>query len=196
MKYLYFCIISTLYRKIDLTKMNKLYLFIYYSIVSHLPSRQTPIIGNLCNMLRVLCCKHIFAYTGQCINIEPNVYFGKGSTLKIGNFSGLGKNCRIQNFDISIGDYVMMAHDVQFIGGGHNYENTNLPMAKQATKGRSKLIIGDDVWIGARATILGNVQTIGRGAIIGAGSVVTKPIPDYAIVAGNPARIIKYRIIL
>ena len=58
---------------------------------------------------------------------------------------------------------------------------------------KSKLEIKDNVWIGARAIILGNVRTIGTGAIIGAGSVVTKPVPDYAIVAGNPARIIRYR---
>lgn len=114
--------------------------------------------------------------------------------LKIGNYSGLGKNCRIQNFDIVLGDYVMMAHDVQFIGGGHVYEDTSLPMAKQGVKDRSKLIIGNDVWIGARVTILGNVKEIGNGVIIGAGSVVTKPVPDYAIVAGNPARVIRYRV--
>lgn len=58
---------------------------------------------------------------------------------------------------------------------------------------KSKLEIKDNVWIGARAIILGNVRTIGTGAIIGAGSVVTKPVPDYTIVAGNPARIIRYR---
>ena len=52
--------------------------------------------------------------------------------------------------------------------------------------------IGNDVWIGARVTILPGVK-IGNGAIIGAGSVVTKDVPDFAIVGGNPARVIKYR---
>lgn len=66
-------------------------------------------------------------------------------------------------------------------------------MTQQGNMGRSSLVINDDVWIGARVIILGNVNSIGRGVIIGAGSVVTKPIPDYAIVGGNPARIIKYR---
>lgn len=87
----------------------------------------------------------------------------------------------------------MSAHDVQIIGGGHKYDSLNIPMGQQGNMPRSKLIIKDDVWIGARATILGNVGTIGTGSIIGAGSVVTKAVPDYAIVAGNPARIIKYR---
>lgn len=88
----------------------------------------------------------------------------------------------------------MMAHDVQFIGGGHGYADTNLPMVKQEVKKRSKLVIGNDVWIGARVTVLGNVKSIGHGVIIGAGSLVTKDVPDYAIMGGNPARVIKYRV--
>ena len=54
------------------------------------------------------------------------------------------------------------------------------------------VFIEDDVWVGTRAVILHGV-TIGRGSIVGAGSVVTKSVPPYAVVAGNPARIIKYR---
>ena len=53
--------------------------------------------------------------------------------------------------------------------------------------------ICDDVWIGNRIIILGNVKRIGTGTIIGAGAMVTKPVPDYSVVAGNPAKIIKYR---
>ena len=53
-------------------------------------------------------------------------------------------------------------------------------------------IIGNDVWVGANSVILPGVK-IGTGAIVGAGSVVTKDVPEYAIVVGNPARILKYR---
>lgn len=56
-----------------------------------------------------------------------------------------------------------------------------------------KLKIGNDVWIGQNALILGQVNKIGDGAVIGAGAVVTKDIPDYAVVAGVPAKVIKYR---
>lgn len=174
--------------------MNKFWLITYYLLAKHLPSNHTPIIGDLCNRIRRLCCKHVFKQTGKKVNIQPNVYFGNGATLVIGNYSGLGENCRIQQVDLSIGDYVMMAHDVQIIGGGHGYADTDKPMALQESKSRSSLVIGDDVWIGARVTILGNAKRIGKGAIIGAGSVVTKPVPDYAIVADNPAQVIKYRI--
>ena len=55
-----------------------------------------------------------------------------------------------------------------------------------------QIIIGNDVWIGAHATIMGGVK-IGNGAVIGAGAVVAKDVPPYAIVLGNPARVIKYR---
>jgi len=56
-----------------------------------------------------------------------------------------------------------------------------------------ELIIGNDVWIGRNAMILPSVSSIGDGAVIGAGAVVTKDVPDFAVLAGNPARIIKYR---
>jgi acetyltransferase-like isoleucine patch superfamily enzyme len=58
---------------------------------------------------------------------------------------------------------------------------------------RSHLVIGNDVWIGVRVTICPNVRSIGNGVVIGAGAVVTKPVPDYAVVGGNPARVIRYR---
>ena len=57
----------------------------------------------------------------------------------------------------------------------------------------AKLDIADDVWIGHNATILSSVHSIGRGAVVAAGAIVTKPVPPYAIVAGNPAKIIRFR---
>lgn len=165
----------------------------YYLLARYLPSKETPFVGHCCFRFRLWCCRSLFVSTGKNVNIQPRVYFGRGNTLSIGDYSGLGERCRIQNMDLTIGDYVMMAHDVQFIGGGHGYEDCCIPMLKQKSKGRSTLVIGNDVWIGARSTILGKVNTIGNGAIVAAGSVVTKLVPDYAIVGGNPARIIRYR---
>lgn len=58
---------------------------------------------------------------------------------------------------------------------------------------RSELVIGNDVWVGQNAIILPRVKKIGDGAVIGAGAVVTKDVPDFAVVSGNPAKVIKYR---
>ncbi len=66
------------------------------------------------------------------------------------------------------------------------YEHTELNGAQWDT------IIGNDVWIGTRTMLIGGIH-VGDGAIIGAGSIVTKDVPPYAVVAGNPARVIRYR---
>ena len=87
----------------------------------------------------------------------------------------------------------MMAEDVLFLGGGHKYNRLDIPIGHQGAEPKTPLTIDDDVWIGARAMILPGCKHIGKGVIVGAGSVVTKDIPDYAIVGGNPARVIKYR---
>ena len=73
----------------------------------------------------------------------------------------------------------------------HNIERTDIPMGQQGMR-VSEVIIGNDVWIGMRVVIMPGVR-IGIGVVIGAGAAVTKDVPDYAIVGGVPARIIKFR---
>lgn len=85
----------------------------------------------------------------------------------------------------------MMGPDVTILSQTHNIERTDIPMGKQGMR-EAEVIIGNDVWIGMRSIIMPGVK-IGDGAVIGAGAVVTKDVPDYAIVGGVPARIIKYR---
>ena len=96
---------------------------------------------------------------------------------------------------IVIGNQVMFGPEVVIVGGGHNPTVVGRPMkAVREKTGNEDLgvVIDDDVWIGARAVILRGVR-VGRGAIVAAGSVVTKSVPPYAIVAGNPARILRFR---
>jgi maltose O-acetyltransferase len=95
-------------------------------------------------------------------------------------------------YDLKVGKDVMMGPHVIIIGENHNSTDLEIPMRLQGYKIFPPVRIEDDVWIGARAIILPGL-TIGKGAIIGAGSVVTKDVPPYAICAGNPARILKYR---
>ncbi len=103
---------------------------------------------------------------------------------------------------IKIGNYCSIATGVNIINVNHNYETVSTyPFSVLRCKDKSKesrdryvsdVIIGSDVWIGANAIILKGI-TVGNGAIVGAGSVVTKSVPPFAIVAGNPAKLIKYR---
>lgn len=85
----------------------------------------------------------------------------------------------------------MMGPDVSILTHTHNIERTDIPMGQQGMR-VFEVIIGNDVWIGMRVIIMPGVK-VGNGAVIGAGTVVTKDVPDYAIVGGVPARIIKFR---
>ena len=102
---------------------------------------------------------------------------------------------------LDIGDFCSIALGSRFIcGGEHNYQTLStypfgdkiLHTRKCEARSKGKIVLADDVWIGSNALILSGVH-VGQGAIIGAGSVVTKDVPPYAIVGGNPARVIKYR---
>lgn len=173
--------------------MKKICLLLYYGIARHLPKSTTPIFGKFAKLIRRELCKRIFATCGDKLNVENKAYFGNGKDFRVGNEAALGTNFKSTNRIVTIGNYLMMAEDVLFLGGGHNFERTDIPMGHQGGGSKTPLQIGDDVWIGARAMILPGCRHIGKGVIIGAGSVVTKDIPDYAIVGGNPARVIKYR---
>jgi virginiamycin A acetyltransferase len=102
---------------------------------------------------------------------------------------------------VSIGGYCSFAYGVTIVSSGeHNYRGVaNYPFAamfdgdvNRDTYSKGSVCIGNDVWVGANATILSGV-TIGDGAVVAAGSVVVKSVPPYAIVGGVPATIIKYR---
>jgi len=86
----------------------------------------------------------------------------------------------------------MIAERVMIIGGNHEFSRLDIPMDMQGEGKQGKIVIEDDVWIGAGSIILTGI-TIGEGSIIGAGSIVTKSIQPYSIVAGNPAKVIRMR---
>lgn len=177
--------------------MNKFirggYLFTYYFIATHLPKSTFPVLGRLACKFRYALCKRLFLKMGNNVNIENNAYIGNGAKIAIGDRSGIGSYFHVQNTILKIGNNVMMGEECLILGGGHKSERIDIPMIMQGGLPASELQIGDDVWIGSRVVILGKTKRIGTGAIIGAGSVVTKPVPDYAVVAGNPAKIIRFR---
>lgn len=111
------------------------------------------------------------------------------------------KSFRTQGGHISsntvIGRYCAISSNVHIGGGNHRMEwltmgFTGHPLDVADLNDEPWTMIGCDAWIGIGATILAGV-TVGHGAVIGAGAVVTKDVPPYAVVAGVPAKIIKYR---
>ena len=169
------------------------YQLLYYAFARHLPKSTVPIVGKMASRFRRRCCKKMFASCGDELNVEQGAYFGSGKDVRVGTLVGIGKNFTLHNCLLTIDDYLMMGEDVMIIGGGHRFDDLGIPMGKQGVKEKTELHIAGDVWIGARALILPGCRRIGHGAIIGAGSIVTKDVPDYAIVGGNPARLIRYR---
>lgn len=171
--------------------MRIIYLILYYGFAQYLPKSTRPG-GRVSTAFRSWLCRHIFQ-SGKQLVVENRAYFGNGRDLKVGQEVALGTNFKALSRIVHIGNYLMMAEDVLFLGGGHHFDRIDIPMGHQGAEPKTPLQIDDDVWIGARSMVLPGCRHIGRGVIIGAGSVVTKDIPDYAIVGGNPARVIRYR---
>lgn len=159
-------------------------------VVRWLPSSAGPG-GWLWRALRGIIAGPLLAKAGGNLNIEHGAYFGRGDEVRIGDRSGIGVNCRLHG-PVTIGRDVMMGPDVVIIATNHGFADVTRPMIEQGHETPDPVEIGDDVWIGTRAVILPGVR-VGKGAIIGAGAVVTKNVPDYTIVAGNPARVIGNR---
>lgn len=162
----------------------------YYYIARKLPVSNYPG-GRTGKKFRYFLCKRLFRKCGVDVNVERGADFLFGNTLSIGNRSGIGVDAWIRA-DITIGDDVMIGPQVIIYGRYHNFSRTDVPMIEQGMDELRPITIEDDVWIGARAIILQGV-TIGSGAVVAAGAVVTKDVPQRAIVAGNPAKIIRYR---
>ena len=164
--------------------------FLYFAIGMHLPMSFSRFsFGS--RKFRQFCAKLILGERcGDWVNIERNVHFGDG--LTIGNGSGIGANSNIPS-DVIIGENVMMGQDVLMFPSNHGTSRLDIPMGAQKMTESKTIVIGNDVWIGARAIILSGVH-VGNGCVIGAGAVVTKDIPDYEIWGGNPAHLLKSRL--
>jgi len=132
----------------------------------------------------------MFRKCGKNVNVERGAWFGYN--LEIGDNSGIGVNAQLYTAGgIVIGDNVMMGPDVVILTQNHRYDDITRPMREQGYE-RAPVIIEDDVWIGTRVIVLPGVR-IGQGSIIAAGAVVTRDIPPFSVVGGNPAKVIKKR---
>lgn len=168
--------------------MNKIYSILYKFIGRRLPNYYS-VFGKTSQKIRGTLYNKITGSNAKKINVQRNATFA--SDVKIGDDSDIGTNCVVQG-PTTIGNCVMMAPEVLIFTVNHVTDDIYIPMKKQGETKPKQVTIGNDVWIGRRVIILPG-RTIGDGAIIGAGAIVTKDVPPYAIVGGNPAKIIKYR---
>jgi acetyltransferase-like isoleucine patch superfamily enzyme len=121
------------------------------------------------------------------------IWFGVVFTypeVNVGNYVTINRNTTLQHCDI--GDNVMIGENVQILSGPriHEYSRVDIPMNRQGGK-LKRIRIGNDVFIGANSVVMADIAD---GAVVGAGSVLTKDVEPYSIVAGNPAKMIKKRI--
>lgn len=118
---------------------------------------------------------------------------GKTGPVEIGEKTDIGCNAILTSgAGIFVGRSVLIAGNCYIGGGRYLADRLDIPMMEQGVYSRGPVVIGDDVWLGAGATVLDGVR-IGKGCIVGAGAVVTKDLPDYAVAVGVPAKVIKSR---
>lgn len=161
---------------------------LYKGIAKHLPLSDSKFnLGG--KALRRFCAKRVLPHCGKNVNIERGAEFAWD--LRIGDNSGVGINALISS-GVTIGNDVMMGPDCMLFTTNHGMRKNGIPMWMQKSSDPNPIVIGNDVWIGARVIVLSGVH-IGDGAVIGAGSVVTKDVPPFGIVAGNPAKLIRMR---
>lgn len=139
-------------------------------------------------------------YLGKNVGIGGNTYLGPvtryagisyNPKIIIGEGTWVGKNCSIAAIDkVEIGKHVLFAGHVHITDHSHGYEDIESPIAPQPLTSKGPVIIEDDCWLGFSCEILSGVH-IGKHCVVAARSVVTKDVPPYSIVAGNPARIVK-----
>lgn len=115
----------------------------------------------------------------------------RGVTLRIGDAAYVGHFARITSVhEVVIGEEAMLADRVYVSDTGHVYEDVGQPIKRQGLRDGRRVDIGRGAWIGIGAAIVGNVR-IGEGAVVGANAVVTQDVPDFTVVAGNPAQVVR-----
>jgi len=140
---------------------------------------------------------------GQMYSRTLRIIFSRFHNIEVGKYSygGCFNPYNIRPFT-KIGRYCSFAENVYIYNANHPihfksthpfFYNPSLGNVGTEQVSRREIEIGNDVWIGQNTIILPSVRKIGDGAVIGAGTVVTKDVPDFAIVVGNPGRIIRYR---
>jgi acetyltransferase-like isoleucine patch superfamily enzyme len=168
--------------------MRSIYLLMYYILASKFPSNYFPF-GKFFNRFRVGVLKKLIKIGDENV-IQQGFRFGNKGIVQVGNNCRINENVYIQS--AVLGNNILIAPNVAILASSHNFERTDIPIVEQGDTEIKTVIIEDDVWLGRNVIVLPGI-TIGSGVIVGAGSVVTKNIPPYSIVAGVPAKLIRKR---
>lgn len=144
------------------------------------------------NLARVFALRMMARRVGVNCIVMPGCLINAPANLSLGDSAGIGFRSIINcDADVSIGGRVMMGSDVIIYTSNHIWDPVGRTYAGQGLD-LAPVSIGEDAWIGSRAIILPGVS-IGRGVTVAAGAVVTRDVPDYAVVGGVPARVIKIK---
>lgn len=166
------------------------YLVIYYGLAQYLPRTFWPG-GIIFSWIRTSLLRGMGCVIGKQCEIEPLIDVGLRPNIQIGSYCQINKGAILRN--VKMGNHVMVAPEVVFLDRFHSYDKIDVPMVFQNVERFEQTVIEDDVWVGQRVIIMPGIH-IGEGAIVGAGAVVTKDVPAYAVVGGVPAKIIKSRL--
>ena len=144
-------------------------------------------------VIRYALLKTLAKSCGDNVSIHPDVYLFSVSQMTLGDNISIHPMCYIDACgEIDIGSDVSIAHGTTILSTTHSFENTDVPIKDQPVE-MKKTRIKNNVWIGAKATVLcGN--TVHSGSVVAAGAVVTHDVPKNTVVAGVPARVIKERV--
>lgn len=147
--------------------------------------------------LRMLIVRTQLAVTRPMVRLGRRAKIGLGTSfssnraVSIGDDFFCGRDCHF-GAPANIGRDVMFASFVALVGGDHRIDGISVPIRLSGRDTMKTIQISDDVWIGHGAIVMHGCR-LGTGSVVAAGSVVTKDVPEYAIVAGNPARVLRYR---
>lgn len=170
-------------KKISL--LVKILFFFNFYVVEKLKRRYSGMIYTLYTYKK---CREV----GEKLIVNGSIK-GLGKHVSIGDYSSFNPGVLFfGSGKITIGSYFHAGQNLTIISSNHQYDNsTEIPYSKGFSI-EEEVIIKDFVWAGHNVTILQGV-TVGEGAVIAAGSVVSKDVPDYAVVGGVPAKLLKYR---
>jgi acetyltransferase-like isoleucine patch superfamily enzyme len=133
------------------------------------------------------------------IDVGRGVFLGRGTILSckdgdivLGDHVNIGFHSEVfSGSSVTVGAYGLFAAQTYLVGGGHEFERPGVPVIEQSRRSRG-IALGENVWLGAGVKVLDGVR-IGSDVVVGAGAVVTEDLPEGAVAAGVPARVIRTR---